>query len=342
MLPNEILNQAESLLQRGDDTQAQNLYEKLISSPDFAPLAFFRIGEILNRKGLIDDSISLHQKAFKKCPTLISKISPTNFKHHEYSYFETEQILSLKCPLCNEKGRKHSCYNTATYLDFAPGFDPIRIWLICDQCNHIFASSRPAQLEEILKNTSMGTLEEPDIGACPILGQTIKQLKNGCDARTFFEIGVGMGEMIGVAIELGLEVSGIEIRPDYARKIEKLFAVPIHSENFLNYEPQKRYDIVAMGDVLEHFIDPLTALRKASDLLEDRGILWISTPNFESAFCKLLGDKDPMWKVCEHLQFFSYQSLKVALDRCNLVAVHYELSSKYRGSMEVMIRKKLA
>ena len=340
MLPGEILNQAESFLQRGKDLEAQDFYENLIQFPDFAPLAFFRIGEILNRRGLIEDSAAIHQKAFDQCPTLLSKISPPNFKHHGYTYSKSEQIFSSICPICEKEGRSHSCYNTATYLDFAPGFDPIRIWLICDECNHIFASSRPKNLENILQATSMGTLDEPDIGACPILGRILKQLMSLTDGQSFFEVGVGMGEMIGVAMELGLKTSGIEIRPEYASKIQELFSVTIHSDDFLNFEPNNRYDIIAMGDVLEHFVDPLLALRKAANLLKDGGVLWISTPNFESAFCRLLADKDPMWKVCEHLQFFSFKSLKAALDRCELVAFHYELSTKYRGSMEVMIRKK--
>lgn len=340
MEPGEILNQAEGFLQRGQDSQALEQYQHLDGFAEFAPIASFRMGEILNRRGQIHDSFHNHQKAFELSPALLSKITPRDFKHHSYLYQKPEQVETSHCPLCHQKGREYSCYNTATYLDFAPGFDPIRLWMICDSCHHIFASHRPRDLEKILRVTEMGTLEEPDIGACPGLGQILKRLMAASGAKDFFEVGVGVGEMIAVAMEYGLDSSGIEIRPQYAQMVQNMFSIPIHTGDFLSFESEKKFDIIGMGDVLEHFVDPLLALRKSAQLLKDSGVLWISTPNFESAYCKLLADRDPMWRVCEHLHFFSFQSLKKALKLCELEAIRYDVSPKYRGSMEVTIRKK--
>jgi hypothetical protein len=338
--PNQLLNRAEQLLQSGNDPDALKHYQLLVNFPEFSAIAHFRLGEVLNRIGDISGSLQAHRKAFETCPELMSKITPKEFKHHTYIYQAPIQLPTPTCPLCQQPGSEHSCYNTSTYLDFAPGFDPVRLWLFCTSCSHIFASHRPENLEEILRVTEMGTLEEPDVGACPGLGQIMQRLIAESNGLSFFEVGVGSGEMIGVACEFQLEASGIEIRPDYARRVAETFSIPIHIGDFLQFNSDEKFDILCMGDVLEHFIDPHLALQKAADLLSKNGILWISTPNFDSAYCRLLADKDPMWRVCEHLHFFSFQSLKKALDKAGLKAVRYEVSSKYRGSMEVTCRKK--
>ena len=61
--------------------------------------------------------------------------------------------------------------------------------------------------------------------------------------------------------------------------------------------------MVIMGDVLEHVSDPVRAVEKAHELLEDDGALWISTPNFESAFSLVADHDDPMRRQQYHLNY---------------------------------------
>ena len=74
-------------------------------------------------------------------------------------------------------------------------------------------------------------------------------------------------------------------------------------------------------------------LEKGHSMLNKEGVIWISTPNFESAFSYIMKDKDPMWRVCEHLNYFSYASLKNTLEKIGFAIVDY--SQHYNGCMEV-------
>ncbi len=337
--PSQVLTQAEAFLQKGQDSEAKILYEQLLQLPDFAPVGYFRLGEILNRYHAVEESHKAHRKSFEIYPELLKKIVPKDFKHYSYVYSAPDNISTPDCPLCSTKGTPHSCYNTATYLDFTPGFDPVRLWLHCKPCHHIFASSRPRKIGEILEATPMGTITNPDPSPLVSLGKTLKAIKALAPGPRLLEVGAGAGELTAVAQELGFEVSALEIRPDLAQLISGLFEVEVHSLDFLDFESQAQFDIICMGDVLEHFLDPVAAIEKANKLLSAEGILWISTPNFESAYCRILKDRDPMWKVCEHLNFFSRRSLGQVLTQFGFEILDYSLSTNYRGSMELTSRK---
>jgi len=51
-----------------------------------------------------------------------------------------------------------------------------------------------------------------------------------------------------------------------------------------------------MGDVLEHVSEPVRALEKAYDMLAPDGILWLSTPNYESAFTRMRLNTSPIFR----------------------------------------------
>jgi 2-polyprenyl-3-methyl-5-hydroxy-6-metoxy-1,4-benzoquinol methylase len=78
------------------------------------------------------------------------------------------------------------------------------------------------------------------------------------------------------------------------------------------------------------------AIRKCADLLMPGGLLWISTPNFESAYARLARDTDPIWRVVEHMHYFSDRSLHKVHNAHGLRPRDYRLSRHYNGSMEVI------
>ena len=65
------------------------------------------------------------------------------------------------------------------------------------------------------------------------------------------------------------------------------------------------------------------------------GVLWLSTPNFESSFAIVAGHNDPMRREASHKNYFSRESLVNLLARFGLSPVDYRISGHYNGSMEV-------
>jgi len=340
MNPNKQLNQAEALLQQGRDREALAIYEGLCSNQALQGLAWFRKGEIFNRQKEVQKAIEAHRKAFECNPALFASILPANISHRDYVYTKKNWLESSKCPLCSEEGQLHSCYNAGASMDFHREFDPVKIWYECKSCEHLFALSRPSNLKAALSGTDMASLQKPEPGALPEESKILNEILEFSSGDRLLEIGSGVGEFLAVAQELLLDAEGLEIRSRYAVMVRSLFDLTVHECDFLEFETEKRFDILVMGDVLEHFIDPVEALQKCYSLLNEKGILWLSTPNHQSGWTKIHKDQDPMWRVSEHLHFFSYKGLRRVLKETGFEVKRYNVSKKYNGSMELILSKK--
>ncbi len=337
--PSQTLTLAEKYLQENRHVDATNLYKGLTEVPGFEGVAWFRLGEISNRSGDIQAAIDHHRRSFEAEPGLAGKILPKTMRHHGYRYTQTPQVKISSCPLCGSKGEDYACYNLLTSANFIENFDPVRIWVRCQDCQHLFARNYPQNLNSVLRGSTSAVIQKPILERLVPLSKTLKQLMGQCSGKKVLEIGVGAGEMAAVAQELELEITGVDIREDYARSLSETLGIEVKCQGFLEFETSQTFDMLLLGDVLEHLTEPLEALKKAQFLLNPGGVLWISTPNYESAHTQILGAQDPMWRVCEHLQYFSYASFAKSVAQLDFEMIDYDLSVTFPGSMELTLRR---
>ncbi len=330
-----IFNKAEELLDQGRDDEAFAYYSDLRGAHHLAPLAFYRMGEILNRQHQPVEAMEHHRRAFELDPHLARGVNDTDHPCYDYVYSFVEQTNITACPMCGEEGKPHSCYNAITKRDFTPGFDPIRMWMYCDACHHIFAANYPTNLGEVLRGHSHCSHLSARHEVFPALGRILSNIRRRAPGNSLLEIGVGGGEMAAVAKEFLFDVTGVDIRPAYAECVSRMLDMPIHAGDFLDFEANDTFDVICMGDVLEHTTEPVRMLRKAVSLLSPDGVLWISTPNFESAFSRVTGDQSVLWRACEHLNYFCYRSLKAMLESMGVVVEYYAISRHCLGTMEL-------
>jgi 2-polyprenyl-3-methyl-5-hydroxy-6-metoxy-1,4-benzoquinol methylase len=93
---------------------------------------------------------------------------------------------------------------------------------------------------------------------------------------------------------------------------------------------ERKFDLIWMGHVLEHMVDPLQALRKAYDLLEDKGVMFISTPDVD--FIQKTGVAGwPHFKKQEHNVLWTERALCRELERIgfNVVMKRRNFSSRF-------------
>jgi 2-polyprenyl-3-methyl-5-hydroxy-6-metoxy-1,4-benzoquinol methylase len=109
----------------------------------------------------------------------------------------------------------------------------------------------------------------------------------GCK-ESYFEIGPGHGEYLGQAILNGnfKKYRAIDISESSViatnQFIESLdvghhFNYDVSQGDFLEYSTSERYDVIVMGEVLEHVETPTEFLKKAHYLLKTDGELFVST-----------------------------------------------------------------
>ena len=101
----------------------------------------------------------------------------------------------------------------------------------------------------------------------------------------------------------------------------------------------RQFDVVVLGDVIEHVTEPRLALARVAALLTPKGLLWLSTPDHEGVWTRMMGDADPMWLEGEHMQFFCQRSLRRLLVEQNLDVVDYRLSKRFKGCMEIIAER---
>ncbi|HET7629637.1 MAG TPA: class I SAM-dependent methyltransferase [Bacillales bacterium] len=339
MHPENEFELAEKHLRNTDDVSAETCYLKCLADDYYGPVAYYRLGEIYNRQGKIEDAQRSHKNAFLRDSRLARRLTNADHPHHDFEYTKAVQHITEECPLCRRQGQTHSVYNVITDIGFVPGFDPIKTWKYCDECHHIYTERYPNDLSGVLSASNPGHYQAPRQHYFPTMSGILNDILPYAPGNQLLEVGVGSGEMIAVANEMHFQATGIEIRPSYAKAVSETFGIPIKAVGFEDFETDQTFDVICMGDVIEHVTDPVQVLKKAKSLLNAQGVLWISTPNFESATAKVLKDQNPMWRTTQHIHYFSFASMKTVLQQLDFRVVKYNVSNRYVGSMEIIAQK---
>ncbi len=139
------------------------------------------------------------------------------------------------------------------------------------------------------------------------------------DIHTLLDVGGGAGNFARVFMsERGGRAVLLEQNASTA-SVAQSQGLEVLIGEFQSIQVPERYDCVALLDVLEHLLDPLTALIKAHQVIKPQGVLLLSVPNVGhwSVIWDLLEGKfdyQPVGILCNtHLRFFTQQSLEAMI-----------------------------
>ena len=284
-------------------------------------------------------------KLFEEQPGILSNEKNA---HPGYVYRSSQQRTFDRCPICGGEGVPY--YRAFSYrmADFIHPHLPAKLWMKCGKCQNLYTWQYP---EELLADQGQQNVIQPDkdvyltaLGTANAYVFSIwSNILNQCYAyskgKTLLEVGIGNGELLAVALEMGYDIDAVEISSGSAQKIANILNIPIWNGDFLCYSADKTYSTIIMGDVIEHVSDPEFALHNAYRLLDNNGVLWLSTPNFESSFSRMRKFEDPMWLEPWHISYFSFQGLQNLLHKCGFEVKEYVASNRYNGSMELILVK---
>jgi 2-polyprenyl-3-methyl-5-hydroxy-6-metoxy-1,4-benzoquinol methylase len=141
------------------------------------------------------------------------------------------------------------------------------------------------------------------------------------------DVGPCAGTLLVQAREQGFAVSGIEINAGAARMCREQLGLDVRAGVLEpdSYPPDS-FDVVSMGDVIEHVPDPLATLRTVARILKPGGHVLISTPNVESAAARMLQVKPE-----EHIYYYSAETLRASLAKAGLETVEMRTLDRYRN-----------
>jgi 2-polyprenyl-3-methyl-5-hydroxy-6-metoxy-1,4-benzoquinol methylase len=106
------------------------------------------------------------------------------------------------------------------------------------------------------------------------------------------DIGPGNGRLLEAAAAAGWDTLGIEANAEFARLCRER-GVPVLEGFFPDVLPQdRRFEAIALLDVIEHLHQPLTLLRTAASRLASGGVLVVQVPNIDSLLVQLEGARN--------------------------------------------------
>ena len=265
--PQEIADEAERLFLEGNLEKAADKYIQLAKNASVAPLAYYKLAELSNMIGDALKAKELYHKAFELKPDICAKMLAPNHPNNNYVFKGFMEEQSFKdCPLCGRQGYPYWCYcvmeNTTDYMQ---QFNPVRVWMRCDECCHLFAMDFPEQkmkrltpreLERLArKNRDVGVPAKPHL--FPYYSEIFSRISKiasggGVD---LLEVGVGGCACSLVAVELGYKVLAIDIAGECVAQALK-YGIDAEQHDFMQFEPARTWGVIVCGDVIEHVHDP--------------------------------------------------------------------------------------
>lgn len=302
-------------------------------------LGYFYLARMC-KKTMPVESYFAANKAFEINPDLYTLIE-LPYRANPIAVKPAQQMIQEACPICGQECVPY--YNAVQFfaINYESFFAPSKLWMKCENCGTLHAYNFPVleQQDFVGCDTSEESAAIEPRYLLQIPSRILNRILQYTDAQTLLDVGIGNGELLSVGAEFGLEVEGVEIALKEAHKVREGLGITVHCCDFLQFETDKKYDIITMGDVIEHVSNPVMALQKAYDLLAEEGVLWLSTPNYNSAFSMYHKFSDPMWNEPWHFTYYSREGMLAILADIGFVCKQYDVSERYNGSMELILKK---
>ncbi|ERT07080.1 methyltransferase domain protein [Lyngbya aestuarii BL J] len=146
---------------------------------------------------------------------------------------------------------------------------------------------------------------------------------------TICDIGCGSGRLLSTCQKLGYQVYGLE--PDAEAKtvaVSKGLQVKQGiAEDLSKHFQEQFFDGIVMTHVLEHCLDPISALANIKKALKPKGIFICEVPNNDCIGARWTGASWSHLGVLSHLHFFTENSLASCIEKAGFQV----LSTQFRG-----------
>ena len=244
-------------------------------------------------------------------------------------HWDHAALKHRECPLCGDPGEPKYRRPDQLVVNY------------CLKCSSFFVSTAPSEEEldrlyaryfqsyrhsnwmndkQFIKAIANAKPHE-DYRICVLSALFLDDLKG----KAALDVGFGMGHTLIRLKRLGAAVTGIELDDDALHVAREYLAVnDVRKCTIEQIREPASYSVVTLFDVVEHTLQPVRMLQRASNLLDTGGVLAVSTPN--GAVC--LGQEEPItFRVdLEHMQYLTPATVNYLADKLSMEIVHLEAS----------------
>lgn len=221
------------------------------------------------------------------------------------------------------KQHSHCLICNSTQLKVLVGYEKAHLCR-CNSCGFVFSKEIPTQevLDNYYRNYGVNQYLSPI---------TIKRYNELLDkfepfrkTNKIIDIGCGIGYFLEEAKKRGWEVYGTELSEKSAEICNSKGISTYHG--FLdseNYVPEM-FDVITSFEVIEHINYPLKELNHFNKILRQGGLVYITTPNFNSLLRYRLKEKYNIISYPEHLSYYTPKTLTQVFQICGFSRLKIE------------------
>ena len=214
--------------------------------------------------------------------------------------FNGLKIMSIhnKCILCNSNSLSDLVGYEKAYL------------CKCSSCGFVFSKKIPSseELDKFYKNYGVNNYLSPL--TIKRYNELLDRLEPFRKTNRILDVGCGIGYFLGEAKKRGWEVYGTELSEESAKicsdKGISVQQVKIKEAQF----GTEMFDVITSFEVIEHINNPQEELSVFKSILRKGGLVYITTPNFNSLLRYRLGSSYNIITYPEHLSYYTTRTLK--------------------------------
>lgn len=159
---------------------------------------------------------------------------------------------------------------------------PLRL-VRCRECGLVYRNpvERPHELREIYARRApppsvLRSLHETQLPAVREQARVLRRVMGR--GGSGLEVGSYAGAFLAAAREVGLQFDGLDINPE-ANALARMLGFTVHDGELSSFQPDRRFDVVAIWNTFDQLADPRGAVAAAASLLSPGGLLVIRVPN---------------------------------------------------------------
>lgn len=236
---------------------------------------------------------------------------------------------SVVCDLCGANDYQ-VLFEGRDRLHQRPGTFPV---VQCRQCQLVYLNPRPAEdtLADYYPEDYSPFKQERGITQRVQSWLRLRQarrIQKTIPLRgRVLEVGCATGDLLVPLRDMGVSVAGIEISQHAAEIARRDHNLEVHTGTLFDapYAPNS-FDAVVMRHVIEHFPSACRALKQIARLLKQEGLLFITTPNYDSLDRVMFGEFWHNYEIPRHQLVFSVDTLTGLLQKTGFKLLHVQHS----------------
>ncbi len=197
-------------------------------------------------------------------------------------------------------------------FDLSPLNNYQKCYLVkCNSCKFVFAKRIPTY-EELVAEYSSAYTRNDHISPITLkrYEEIFKHLNKFKVNNNILDVGAGNGHFLQAAKRNGWNAYGTEFEQRAIdRCVSKGITMHLGKLNPENYRPEM-FDIITSFEVIEHINNPIEEIKNFNALLRKGGLVYLTTPNFNSISHTLLREKWTIFNYPEHLSYYTPSTLK--------------------------------